>query len=44
MDEKKAPKYSEKALLRVGYAIAGVIVAVIAGISYCLGKVLDSIT
>lgn len=38
------PKYSEEALLRVCYTIGAVIIAVIAGISYCMGKVLDDIT
>ena len=37
-------KYSEKALLKVCYAIAVVIIAVIAVISYCLNRVLNSIT
>lgn len=37
-------KYSENALVKVCYAIAAVIFAVILGISYCLNKVLDHIT
>lgn len=38
------PKYKDETLLKVSYAIAIVIVSVIAGISFCLTKVMKSIT
>lgn len=38
------PKYSEKTLLRVCYATAAVLVTIIVGIAYTIGKVLDDIT
>lgn len=37
------PKYSEKALLRVCYTMGIVIIAIIGGVAYCIGKVLDKI-
>lgn len=37
-------KYSEKAMLRVCYAIAGVTVCVIGAMAYVIGKVVDDVT
>lgn len=37
-------KYSEKALLRVCYAVAACVMTVVVAIAYCVGKVLDDIT
>lgn len=37
-------RYSERALVKVCYMIALVVVSVIIGISYCLNKVLEHIT
>ena len=36
-------RYSERALVKVAYTMAFVIVAVIAGISFCVDRVLEHI-
>ena len=37
------PKYSEKTLLKVCYAVAAVVIAVVAGCAFVINKVLDTV-